>query len=100
MGAALSLHPTPRETLYLVLNDSKKAKRGTHMDAVAKMKESLTDEYMRGHQYVGAILVFHDHVISGGSWLYVTPEDARVSGFSFHLWVTTISSACKVRGGI
>jgi len=45
---------------------SKKAKRGSTMDTVAKMKDPTTDTYIRGHQFVCAILVDRDHVIPFG----------------------------------
>ena len=35
-----TLRPSKGETLYLIIDDSKKAKRGQAMDAIAKMKES------------------------------------------------------------
>jgi DDE superfamily endonuclease len=69
-----ALHPQPGETVYLILDDSKKAKRGQAMDAVAKMKDPTTDTYIRGHQYVCAILVFRDHVIPWGIRLSVKQE--------------------------
>jgi SRSO17 transposase len=47
-----ALHPGKGETLYVIIDDSKKAKRGKAMDAVAKMKDSTTDAYIRGHHYV------------------------------------------------
>jgi hypothetical protein len=49
--------PGTGETLYLVLDDSKKAKPGKAMAAVAKMKDPTTEAYLRGHQYVCALLV-------------------------------------------
>jgi SRSO17 transposase len=67
----VALRPIPGETLYLVIDDSKKAKRGTQMDAVATMKDSTTGAYIRGHQYVCGILVFRQHVIPYGIRLYV-----------------------------
>jgi SRSO17 transposase len=67
----VALRPIPGETLYLVIDDSKKAKRGTQMDAVAKMKDSTTAAYIRGHQYVCGILVFRQPVIPYGIRLYV-----------------------------
>lgn len=45
------------EIIYLVIDDSKKAKRGQCMDAVVKMKDPVTEAYIRGHQYVCAILI-------------------------------------------
>jgi hypothetical protein len=61
-----ALHPQPGETVYLVIDDSKKAKRGTAMDAVAKMRETTTEAYIWGHQDVCAILLFRHDVIPWG----------------------------------
>jgi hypothetical protein len=58
-----ALHPAPGEPIYLVTDDSKKAKRGQCMDAVAKMKDAVADTYIQVHQYVCAILVCRNHVI-------------------------------------
>ena len=52
-----SLHPAPGETLHLIIDDSKHAKRGKTMEAVAKMKDPTTEAYIRGQRYVCAILV-------------------------------------------
>jgi SRSO17 transposase len=70
----MALHPRQGETLYLVIDDSKTPKRGTHMDAVAKMKDPVTEAYIQGHQYVCAILRFRHQVIPYGIRLYVKPE--------------------------
>jgi SRSO17 transposase len=70
----MALHPSKGETLYLVIDDSKTAKRGTHMDAVAKMKDPVTEGYIQGHQYVCAIVRFRDQVIPYGIRLYVKLE--------------------------
>lgn len=78
-----SLHPRQGETIYLILDDSKKAKRGRTMDAVAKMKDPTTDTYIRGHQYVCAILVYRDHVIPFGIRLYVKQAHCPALGLSF-----------------
>jgi hypothetical protein len=50
----------------VVLEDSKNAKRGRTMDAVATMQDSTTDAYIQGHQDVCAILVCRNHVIPFG----------------------------------
>jgi DDE superfamily endonuclease len=77
------LHPGPGDTLYLIIDDSKKAKRGTCMDAVAKMKDPVTDAYIQGHQYVCAILVYRHQVIPWGIRLYVKPEQAKTLALPF-----------------
>ena len=79
-----ALRPGTGETLYLVIDDSKKAKRGKVMDAVAKMKDPTTDAYIRGHQYVCAILVYRDHVIPLGIRLYVKKAQCTTVGVPFH----------------
>jgi SRSO17 transposase len=78
-----ALHPQPGETIYLLIDDSKKAKRGQCMDAVAKMKDPVTDTYIRGHQYVCAILVCRGQVIPWGIRLYVQPQQAKALGLPF-----------------
>jgi len=66
-----ALRPATGETIYVLIDDSKKAKRGQVMDAVAKMKEPTLDAYIRGHQYVCGILLFRGQVIPFGIRLYV-----------------------------
>jgi len=78
-----ALHPKPRETIYLIIDDSKKAKRGQCMEAVAKMKDPMADTYIQGHQYVCAILVCRDQVIPWGIRLYAKPQPAKAMGRPF-----------------
>jgi SRSO17 transposase len=78
-----ALRPGKGDTVYVIIDDSKKAKRGKTMEAVAKMKDPVTDTYIRGHQYVCAILVCRDHVIPWGIRLYVKPEAAKALGLPF-----------------
>jgi SRSO17 transposase len=79
-----ALRPGKGETLYLIIDDSKKAKRAKAMDAIAKMKDPTTDAYIRGHQYVCAILVYRDHVIPFGIRLYVKKAQCPTVGVPFH----------------
>ena len=60
------LAPRPGDIVYLILDDSKKAKRGKRMEAVSKLKDPTTDAYIRGHQYVCGTLLFREHVIPWG----------------------------------
>jgi hypothetical protein len=78
-----ALHPGHGDTVYLVIDDSKHAKRGKVMDAVAKMKEPTTEAYIRGHHYVGAILICRGHVIPWGIRLYVKKEQCAPLGVPF-----------------
>src|SRR4029450_3728609 len=78
-----ALHPGKGETIYLIIDDSKKAKRGQAMDAIAKMKDPTTDAYIRGHQYVCSTLLFRQHVIPWGIRLYVKQEACAAVGVPF-----------------
>jgi SRSO17 transposase len=78
-----ALQLQPGDTVSLILDDSKKAKRGMAMDAIAKMKDSVLDAYIWGHQYVCAILVYRDHVIPFGIRLYVKREQCASVGVPF-----------------
>jgi SRSO17 transposase len=90
-----ALHPRKDETLYLVIDDSKTAKRGIHMDAVAKMKDPVTEGYSQGHQYVCAIVRFRDHVIPYGIRLYVKREHCPALDLPFR--TTTELAAQLIR---
>lgn len=78
---ALALQPG--DTVYLILDDSKQAKRGRYMDAVAKMKDPTTDAYIQGHQYVCGTLLFRQHVIPWGIRLYIKKEACAAVGVPF-----------------
>lgn len=77
------LNPKPGETVELILDDSKKRKRGKAMQAVCWMKDPLSNASMRGHQYVTAVLGFRGYTIPFGVRLYVKKEDAPTLGRPF-----------------
>jgi hypothetical protein len=79
-----ALRPGTGETISLIIDDSKTAKRGKAMDAIAKMKDPTTEAYIQGHQYVCAILVYRDHVIPFGLRLYVKKAQCPTVGVPFH----------------
>jgi SRSO17 transposase len=78
-----ALAPQPGDTVSLLLDDSKHAKRGKHMDAIAKMKDPTTAAYMRGHPYVCGTLLFRQQVIPWGIRLYVKKEACAAVGVPF-----------------
>jgi hypothetical protein len=61
-----ALPPQRGATLDRLIDDSQKAKRGQHRNAVAKMKDPTTDASIRGHQSVCGILGFRQQVIPWG----------------------------------
>jgi SRSO17 transposase len=85
----------PGETVYLILDDAKPAKRGKVMEAIAQMKAPTTAAYIRGHQDVCAILVYRDHVIPWGIRLYVKREQCVSVGVPFR--TTTELAAQLIR---
>ena len=89
------LSPQPGETVELILDDSKKRKRGKAMQAVGWMKDPLTNASMRGHQYVTAVLSFRGYTIPLGVRLYVKKEDCRRLQRPFHK--TTELAAALIR---
>jgi hypothetical protein len=90
-----ALHPQRGETLYRLIDASKKATRGQHMDAVAKMTAPTTDAYIRGHQYVCGILVFRQQVIPWGIRLDVKQAHCGAVGVPFRK--TTALAAQLIR---
>lgn len=71
-----ALKPKPGDVVQLILDDSKKQKRGKHMDAVGWLHDPTTGRNMRGHQYVKATLLFRGQRIPWGIRLYVKKEHA------------------------
>jgi hypothetical protein len=77
------LNPQKGEVIELILDDSKKQKRGKTMDAVGWIHDPVTNRTVKGHQYVTAVLRFHGHVIPWGIRLYIKKEDAARLGQPF-----------------
>jgi len=71
------LAPGKGETIELILDDSKKQKRGKYMEAVNWLRDPLSGRSIRGHQYVTATIRFRGHTIPFGIRLYVKKEDCR-----------------------
>jgi hypothetical protein len=75
-----SLSPGWGVPVYFIIDDSKTAKRGQHMAAVAQMTDLTTDSYIQGHPYVCAILVCRASVIPLGIRLYVKKTQCAALG--------------------
>jgi SRSO17 transposase len=71
------------ETVYLILDDSQKRKRGKHMEAVGWIHDATTGQAVRGHLYVSAVLKCRDHIIPWGVRLYAKKEHCRKLGLRF-----------------
>jgi len=77
------LAPGKGDTIELILDDSKKQKRGKHMEAVGWIKDPLSNKSMRGHQFVTATVCFRGHTIPFGIRLYIKKEDCQALGRPF-----------------
>ena len=71
------LNPKPGDTLLLILDDSKKLKRGKHMQAVGWIKDPLSGQTIKGHQFLAATLSFRGYTIPFGIRLYLKKEHCK-----------------------
>jgi len=71
------LRPKPGDTLLLILDDSKKQKRGKHMQAVGWIKDPLSGRTIKGHQFLAATIFFQGHTIPFGIRLYLKKEHCK-----------------------
>jgi hypothetical protein len=65
------------ECIELLLDDSKKHKRGQIMQGVCCLLDPVTGRKIRGHQYVVAVLQFRGYTIPFGLRLYLKQEDYK-----------------------
>jgi len=70
------LNPQKGDIIELILDDSKKQKRGKTMEAVSWIHDPVSGRSIKGHQYVTAVLRCRGHVIPWGVRLYIKKEDA------------------------
>ena len=72
-----TLAPREGDLIEFILDDSKKKKRGKHMEAVNWIHDPLSGKNIRGHQYVTATIRLCGHTIPFGIRLYIKKEDCR-----------------------
>jgi len=77
------LNPQKGDIIELILDDSKKQKRGKKMEAVSWIHDPVSSHSIKGHQYITAVLRFRGHVIPWGIRLYLKKEDAALLGQPF-----------------
>jgi hypothetical protein len=71
------LNPKKRESVYLIIDDSKKGKRGKKMEAVGWLHDHVSGGSLWGHQYIKAMIFVRGHTIPFGVRLYVKKEDSH-----------------------
>lgn len=78
------------EALYLIIDDTKAAKRGKHMAAASYMFDHVSKRYMWGHHFVCAILKYRGVTIPYAIELYRSKEDCAKRHVPFRK-LTTIA---------
>ena len=71
------------ETIYLILDDSKKDKRGKEMDAVGWVHDPISKKFVWGHQYIKATIYARGTTIPFAVRLYVKDNDSLNLGIPF-----------------
>lgn len=71
-----SLRLREGETIYLILDDSKKDKRGKEMDAVGWVHDPVSKKSVWGHQYIKATIYTRGITIPFAVRLYVKDKDS------------------------
>ena len=64
----------PGEQVYILIDDTKKGKRGKRMDAVGKFKDTVNGGYLQGHNYVCMLIVVRGQIIPFAIELYAKKE--------------------------
>lgn len=67
----------PGEPVFLIIDDSKKAKRGKHVEAVLKVFDPAAKRFITGHQFVTATLYYRGVTIPFAIRLYLNRKTAR-----------------------
>jgi len=62
------------EKVYVIIDDTKRPKRGKRMAAVGKLRDPVTKRYIRGHTYVALLLVARGEIVPYGIELYAKKE--------------------------
>ena len=78
-----SLNLKRGETIYFILDDSKKNKRGKEMDAVGWVHDPISKKSVWGHQYIKATIYARGITIPFAVRLYVKDKDSLKLGIPF-----------------
>lgn len=72
-----SLKLQKEETIYLILDDSKKTKRGKKMEALGWVHDPVSGKTVWGHQFVKAVIYARGMIIPFAISLYVKHKDCQ-----------------------
>jgi SRSO17 transposase len=74
------MKPGKREAIYLIIDDTRKEKRGRTMEAVSKIYDHKSQKFIRGHMIVSAAILFRGVVLPWKFQLWI-PKDQAGDGY-------------------
>lgn len=74
------MRPRKGEPIYLLIDDTRKEKRGRKMEAVSKIYDHKSRQFIRGHMIVSAAIVFRGIVLPWKFQLWI-PKDQAGDGY-------------------
>jgi SRSO17 transposase len=77
IGILRSMRPRPGEVLYLILDDTRNAKRGRTMPGVKKIWDHAAQQFVRGHIIVTAAVLFRGVMLPWRFTLWLPEEYCR-----------------------
>jgi len=73
----IALLEQAQEVLYVIIDDSKTAKRGKHVQAAFRLFDHTTQRFLWGHQFVCVTLLYRGMIIPYAIELYRSKDDCR-----------------------
>lgn len=70
------MKPGKREAVYLLIDDTRKEKRGRQMEAVSKIYDHKSQKFVRGHMIVTAAILFRGVVLPWKFQLWIPKKQA------------------------
>jgi hypothetical protein len=70
------MKPGKRESIYLIIDDTRKEKRGRKMEAVSKIYDHKSQKFIRGHMIVSAAILFRGVILPWKFQLWIPKKQA------------------------
>ena len=70
------MKPGKQEAIYLIIDDTRKEKRGRKMEAVSKIYDHKSQKFIRGHMIVSAAVMFRGVVLPWKFQLWIPKDQA------------------------
>lgn len=70
------MKPGKREAIYLLIDDTRKEKRGRQMEAVSKIYDHKSQKFIRGHMIISAAILFRGVILPWKFQLWIPKDQA------------------------